>query len=110
MEDRKRGLESYGEYVLAPGEINWRNADKTLEETREAMKSYYKQNVTPQPDIHIGNLVIVNTKHIWTKHQSKKLSLKLQCLFKLLEKRGNYAYKLEISPRWKINAAAHVAC
>ena len=38
-----------------------------LEQTREAMKKYYDPRVTPQPDIDIGDLVMLNTKNIRTK-------------------------------------------
>ena len=71
-------------------------AKKTLEDTREAMKRYYDRKAIPQPNIEIGDLVMVNAKNIRTKRQSTKLSPKLQGPFKVLERRGNRAYKLEI--------------
>ena len=37
-------------------------ARKTLEQTREAMKKYYDQRATPQPDIDIGDLVMLTQK------------------------------------------------
>src|SRR6267154_1533826 len=84
-------------------------AKKTLEDTREAMKRYYDRKAIAQPKIEIGDLVMVNAKNIRTKRQSKKLSPKLQGPFKVLERRGNRAYKLEISPRWKIHPVFHVS-
>ena len=42
-------------------------ARTTLEQTREAMKKYYDQQATPQPDIDIGDLVMLNAKNIRTK-------------------------------------------
>ena len=84
-------------------------AKKTLEDTREAMKRYYDRKAIPQPDIEVGDLVMVNAKNIRTKRQSKKLSPKLQGPFKVLEKRGNRAYKLELSPPWKIHPVFHVS-
>ena len=42
-------------------------ARTTLDQTREAMKKYYDQWATPQPDIDIGDLVMLNTKNIRTK-------------------------------------------
>ena len=37
-------------------------AGKTLEQTPEAMKKYYNQQATPQPDIDIGDLVTAQCK------------------------------------------------
>ena len=84
-------------------------ARKTLEQTREVMKKYYDQQATPQPDIDIGDLVMLNAKNIRTKRPTKKLSPRLYGLFKGLEKRGNRAFKLNISPRWKIHPVFHVS-
>ena len=46
---------------------------------------------------------MLNAKNIRTKRPAKKLSPKLYGRFKVSEKRGNRAFKLEISPRWKIH-------
>ena len=48
-------------------------------------------------------------KNIRTKQPTKKLSPKLYGPFKVMEKRGNWAFKLEISPRWKIHPIFHVS-
>ena len=39
-------------------------ARKTLEQTREVTKKYYDRRGAPQPDIDIGDLVILNAKNI----------------------------------------------
>ena len=80
-----------------------------LEQTREAMKKYYNELVTPQPDIEIGDLVKLTTKDIRTKRPIKKLTPELYGPFKVLEKRGNRAYKLDIPPSWKIHSVFHVS-
>ena len=72
------------------------------------MKKYYDQRATPQPDIDVGDLVMLNAKNIRTKRLTKKLSPRLYGPFKVLEKRGNRAFKLDISPRWKIHPVFHV--
>ena len=84
-------------------------ARKTLEQTREAMKKYYDQRATPQPDIDIGDLVMLKGKNIRTKRLTKKLSPGLYGQFKVLEKRGNRAFKLDILPRWKIHPVFHMS-
>ena len=52
---------------------------------------------------------MLNAKDICTKLPTKKLSPKLYGPFQVLEKRGNRAFKLEISPRWKINPMFHIS-
>jgi len=84
-------------------------AKQTLENTRELMKKYYDRKATEQPSIEVGDLVMLNAKNIRTKRPSKKLSPKLYGPFKVLEKKGSRAYKLEISPRWKIHPVFHVS-
>ena len=84
-------------------------ARKALENTREAMKKYYDRKATDQPNIEVGDLVMLNAKNIRTKRPSKKLSAKLYGPFKVLERKGNRAYKLEISPRWKIHPVVYVS-
>ena len=86
-----------------------RQARRALENTREAMRKYYDRKATDQPTINIGELVMLNAKNIRTKRPSKKLSPKLYGPFKVLETKGNRAYKLEISPRWKIHPVFHVS-
>ena len=84
-------------------------ARKAPEQTREGMKKYYYQRATPQPDIDSGDLVILNAKIIRTKCPTKKLSPRLYVPFKVLKKGGNTAFKLDISPRWKIHPVFHVS-
>ena len=73
------------------------------------MEKYYDRKATAQHNIEVGDLVMLNAKNIRTKRLSKKLSPKLHGPFKVLEKKGSRAYKLEISPRWKIHPVFHVS-
>ena len=84
-------------------------ARETLELTWEAMKKYYDQGATPQPDIDIGDLVILKAKNILTKCPTMKLSPRLYSPFKVLEKGGNRGFQLDISPQWKIYPVFHVS-
>jgi len=86
-----------------------RQARQTPENTLEAMKKYYDRKGTEQPSIEFGNLVMLDAKNILTKRSSKKVSPKLYGLFRVVERKGSRAYKLEISPRWKILPVCHVA-
>jgi len=57
----------------------------------------------------VGDLVRLNAKNIPTKRPSKKVSPKLYGPFKVLEKKGSRAYKLEISPGLMIDPVFHVS-
>ena len=61
-------------------------ARTSLEQTREEMKKYYDQRVTPKPDIEVGELVMLNAINVRTMQPTKKLSLRLYGHFKVIEK------------------------
>ena len=84
-------------------------ARTSLEQTHKAMKKYYDQCATSQPDIEVGDLVILNAKNVRTEQPTKKLSPRLYSPFKVQEKRGNRAFKLDIPSRWKIHPVFHVS-
>jgi len=84
-------------------------AKQTLENTRESMKKYFDRKTTEQPRIDVGDLVMLNAKKKRSKRPSKKLSPKLYGRFKVLEKKASRAYKLEISPEWKIHPVFHIS-
>jgi len=84
-------------------------AKQTLENKRELMKKYEDRKAREKPSIEVGDLVMLNAKTIRTKRPYKKLSPKLYGPFNVLKKKGSRAYKLEISPRWKIHPAFHVS-
>ena len=84
-------------------------AHEALDRTRESMSKYKDRKAKQQPDITAGDQVMLNAKNIRTKWPTKKLSPKLEGRFKVMEKRGNWAFKLEISPRWKIHPIFHVS-
>ena len=74
-------------------------AHEALEQTREGISKYYDRKAKLQPAIKVGDQVMLNGKSIRTKRPAKKLSQKLYGPFKVLEKQGKRAFKLEISPR-----------
>ena len=85
-------------------------AQAALKKTREDMSKYYDWKAKLQPDIKVGDLVMLNAKNIRTKQPTKKLSPKLHRPFKVLEvKKGEWGFKLEISPRWKNDPVFHVS-
>jgi len=84
-------------------------ARQTLGNSRESMKKYYDRNAPEQPSIKVSALVMLHAKNIGAKRPAKKLSPKLYDPFKVLEKKGNRAYKLAISPGWKIHPGFHIS-
>ena len=84
-------------------------AQDALEQTRQAMAKYYDRRALEQPDIKKGDKVMLNAKNIRSKRPSQKLSPKLYGPFKVLEKRGNSSYKLDIPGRWHIQPVIHVS-
>ena len=78
--------------------------------SRRNMSEYYDWKARQQPDLKVGDLVILNAKNIRTKRPTKKLSPRMHGPFKVLEvKEAGRAFKLEISPRWKIHPIFHVS-
>jgi len=90
-------------------QITHQHARKALEQTREEMSKYYHRKARQQPDIKIGDLVMLNFKKIRTKRPTRKVSPRMNGPFKVLEvKKGEPAFKLEISSWWKIHPIFHV--
>jgi len=73
------------------------------------MKKYYDRKALEQPNFEVRDQVMQNAKNIRSKPPSKKVSPKVYGQFKILEKRGNRAFKLEISWRWKIHPVFDVS-
>jgi len=82
---------------------------ETLENPRESMMKYYDRKATKQPSIEGGDLVLLNAKDLRSTRPSKNRSPKLYGPFKVLEREGGRAYKLEISSWRKIHPVFHVS-
>ena len=67
-------------------------AHEALNRTPESMSKYYDRKAKQQPDIAVGDSVILNAKNIRTKRPTKKLSPELYGPFSVMEKRGNRAF------------------
>jgi len=90
--------------------VTHQHVRKALEQTRKEMSKYYDRKTRQQPDIEVGDLVRLNAKNIRTKRPTKKLSPRMYRPFKVLEiKKGARAFKLEISPRWRVHPILHVS-
>jgi len=85
------------------------NARTTLEQTTEPMKKYYDRKAMPQPDIETGDSVMLYAKNMKSKRATRKFTPRLYGPFKVLEKKGNRAFKLDIPARWKIHPVFDVS-
>ena len=79
------------------------NARTTLKQTKEAMKKYYDRRATPQTDIEIGDLLMLNPRTIKSKRPTRKFTPQLYGHCQVFEKKGNRVFKLNIPARWKIH-------
>ena len=91
-EAQNPGAELYTHWM----QVTHQHARKALEQTREEMSKYYDRKARQQPDIKVGDLVMLNEKNIRTKQPTKKLSPRMHGPFKVLEvKKGERAFKLK---------------
>jgi len=58
--------------------------------------------------MEIGDLVILNAKNIKSKRPTRKFTSRLYGPFKVLEKKGNRSFKLDILAGGKIHPVFHV--
>ena len=84
-------------------------AHDTFDWTQENKSKYYGRKAKQQPNIKVGDQVMLNAKNICTKRPAKKVSPKRYGPFKVLERRGNRPFQLQISPRWKIHPFIHLS-
>jgi len=101
---QKPGAELYSHWM----KVIHKRAVEAQNYTREAMRRCYDRKALQQPDYKEGDLVMLNGKNIGTKQLSKKLSPKLYGPFKIIEAKGQRAFKLEISLTWRIHPTFHV--
>ena len=109
MDERTRGTKPRSTTLRKLDAKTHLQAHEALDQTRESKSKYSDRKAKQQPDIAVGDLVMLNAKKIRTVRPTKKLSPKLYGPFKVMEKRGNRAFNLEISTRWKIHPIFHVS-
>lgn len=80
-----------------------------LAKSNEALKKFYDKKTIPPPDFKINDLVWLSSKFINTTRPSKKLDLKRLGPFKILEKIGSSAFRLELLPEMKIHNVFHIS-
>ena len=72
-------------------------------------KDYYDAQRKPDPNLQSGDMVWLLPRNIRTTRPCKKLDYKKIGPFKILEKIGSNAYKLELPPTMKIHNTFHIS-
>ena len=82
-----------------------------LVETRERMGRYYDRSHREAPPYSVGDLVMLNDKHIRTRRAAKKLDAKLFGPFKVakLVDRSGMSVELELPRRWRVHNVFHTS-
>ena len=80
-----------------------------LKDTSERMKKYYDVKVKEAPQYRVGDLVMLNGKHLKTRRPCKKLDHKLQGPFKVAKILSPSAVKLTLPSTWGGPRSFHVS-
>ena len=93
--DKLRDLE---QHIMA--EIKWANA---------AYSEQADKHRSAPPNLKIGDEVWLLSRNIRTQRPSRKLDFKRLGRFKILERIGTHAYKLDLPPTMKVHPVFHVS-
>ncbi|SJL16876.1 uncharacterized protein ARMOST_20406 [Armillaria ostoyae] len=80
-----------------------KETEVTLNEAAGRMKAQYNKHKRPSRDYHAGDRVWLDATNLHLPRPKKKLSDKRVGPFRILEKTGASAYKLQLLPHWKIH-------
>jgi hypothetical protein len=84
-------------------------ATLALDRTATTMKHYADRKRRRSPEFSEGTMVYLDTKNLKTGRPSKKLDAKRTGPFKVLERIGQVAYRLELPLSWRIHPVFHVS-
>src|SRR5262249_3794674 len=81
-----------------------------IQDAQTTQGRYFNQSVSDQPSFQVGDTVWLIKKNIQTTRPSNKLDYKRLGPFRILEKIGTRAYKLELPPSMgRIHPVFHVS-
>jgi hypothetical protein len=84
-------------------------ASTALERAAITMKHYADRKRKRPPEFIEGQMVYLDTKNLKTGRPTKKLDAKRTGPFKVLERIGQVAYRLELPLSWRIHPVFHVS-
>jgi hypothetical protein len=76
-------------------------AEESLKKVKLAMKKRWDTSKREEESYQAGDQVLVQAKYLPSNRSSRKLDDKWRGPFKVLTKKGESAYKLELPPTWK---------
>lgn len=96
------------EVLTSQWEETWQRLHEHLAGARQRMKKWYDLKRNEAPQFSPGQSVMLDRRNIKTKRPSLKLDSKKFGPFKILERIGKNAYRLELPPQWKIHPVFNV--
>lgn len=85
------------------------NAKKHLTRSRQRMKDWADKRRTEAPVYEVGDLVMLNARHIRTKRTARKLDRKMLGPFKIEKVISPSAVQLCLPKNWRIHKSFHVS-
>ena len=87
-----------------------KSTEKSLIQAAEDMKRFYDKHHGATPEFEVGQKVLLDNSNIALNRPSRKLAEKRSGPFKIIERIGSHAYRLELPPQWKnIHPVFHVS-
>ena len=105
--DESTKIETLTKYLERTQEV-WRHARAQMEKAVAIRKSYYDKK---HRDVQytVGDLVLLSTQNLRLKGIPHKLQRKFCGPYKILEKIGAQAYRLQLPNTWRIYPVFHVS-
>jgi hypothetical protein len=86
----------------------WREMELWIEVARERTANYYNARQSTEPAISVGDRVLVDANFVRDYRKTAKLVNKLLGPWKVIEKVGELAYRVELPPSIKRHPVFHV--
>ena len=100
-------VESVNEFVERMKRI-WSRAQTTMNKAREQMRQQANKRRRPQ-DFAVGDYVLLSTTNLKFKNYPRKLQRKFVGPFRVLERVGAVAYRLQLPQAWTIHPVFHTS-
>lgn len=78
-----------------------KDTEVSLKQAAEDMKRFYDRHKGATPQFEVGQKVLLDNADLAINRPSRKLAERRSGPFKILQKIGTHAYRLELPPQWK---------